>query len=125
MPVCVMMFCVYGVGDNGRVLNLIAPDFTVLINMESLLPFLQKHNLVTSNEDYHLRNIIYSPTERAQKLLGYLQHKGDGCLQKFLCCLNSADEHTGHKDLAEKLKRIMQSSSIDCGNFCSDDCEHT
>ena len=120
-----MMFCVYGVGDNGRVLNLIAPDFTALVKMETLLPLLQKHNLVTRDEEYHLMNTIYSPTERAQKLLGYLKHKGDGCLQKFLCCLNLADEHMGHKELAEKLKGMMQSSGIDCGNFCSDDCEQS
>ena len=93
--------------------------------MESLVPFLQKHDLVTSDEEYHLLNIIYSPTGRAQMLLGYLKHKGDGCLQKFLCCLKSADEHMGHKELAEKLKRIMQSSDIDCDNFCSDDCEQS
>ena len=120
-----MIFCVYGVGDNGRVLNSIAPDFTVLVNMESLVPFLQKHHLLTSNEEYDLLNIIYSPNKRAQMLLGFLKHKGDGCLQKFLCCLNSADEHTGHKELAEKLKGTMQSNDIDCGNFCSDDCEQS
>ena len=117
--------CVYGVGDNRRVLNSIAPDFTVLVNMETLLPFLQKHDLLTSNEEYHLRNIMYSPTERAQKLLSYLKHKGDGCLQKILCCLNSAGEHAGHKELAEKLKRIMRSSGIHCGNLCSDDCKQS
>ena len=112
-------------GDNRRVLNAIAPDFTALVNMESLLPLLQKHHLVTSNEDYHLMNIIYSPTEKAQKLLGYLNHKGDGCLQKVLCCLNLANEHMGHKEIAEKLKKIMQSSGIDCDNFCSYDCEQS
>ena len=119
------MFCVYGVGDNRRVLNSIAPDFTALVNMESLLPFLQKHNLVTGNEEHHLMNMNYSSTEKAQMLLGYLKHKGDGCLQNFLCCLNSADEHMGHKELAEKLKKIMQSSGIHCGNLCSDDCKQS
>ena len=119
------VLCVHGVGDNRRVLNSIAQDFTVLVRVESLLPFLLKHNLVTRDEEYHLTNILYSPTGRVQMLLGYLKHKGDGCLQKFLCCLNSADEHTGHKELAEKLKRIMQSSGIDCGNFCSYDCKQS
>ena len=120
-----MYWIVAGVGDNRRIFNSIAPDFVVLIHIETLFPFLQKHNLVSKVEEYYSMNIIYSPTERARMLLGYLKRKGDECLQKVLCCLNLADKHIGHKELAEKLKRIMQSSGIDCDNFCSDDCKQS
>ena len=50
-------------------------------------------------------------------------HKGDGSLQMFLSGLNSAHEHKGHKELADKLKKHMQTTGIYCTDFCSDDCK--
>lgn len=91
--------------------------------MDTLLPFLLKHHLLTHNEEYHLTNIIYSSSQKAQKLLNYLKTKGDGSLQKFLCCLNLAYEHIAHKEIVDKLKQKMQSNSFDCTDFCSHDCE--
>ena len=111
------------VGGSGRVLNSIAPDLKTLVNLEALLPYLQQHQLVTVDEESYLSNMLYSSSIRAQMLLGYLKHKGDGSLQMFLCSLNLEREHKGHKDLADKLKRHMQTADIYCTDFCSDDCK--
>ena len=100
-----------------------APDLTTNINMDDLLPFLQKHCLLTSDEEFHLGHIMHSSGKKAQMLISYLKKKGDGSLQKFLCCLNSAHKHSGHKGIADKLKQIMQSKGLNCNNFCSPDCE--
>ena len=88
--------------------------------MDTLLPYLLSHHLLTSDEEYHLKHTIYSPNEKAQMLSSYLERKGSGSLQQFLCCLNSAHEHTGHKEVADKLKQTMQISGIVCDDFCSD-----
>ena len=56
-------------------------------------------------------------------LLSYLMNEGDGSLQMFLSGLNSAHEHKGHKELADKLKRHIQTTGIYCTDFCSDDCK--
>ena len=111
------------IGDCSRILNSIAANLTALVNLEALLPYLQQHDLLTDKEESYLCNMLYSSTERAQILLSYLRHKGDGSLQMFLCSLNLAHEHKGHKELAEKLKRHMQTTGIYCTDFCSDDCK--
>ena len=109
--------------DHNRILNLIAPDVTALVNMEVLLPFLQQHHLVTVDEGSYLNNFMYSTRDKAQWLLSCIKHKGVGSLQLLLCCLHLADEHTGHKELAENLKKHMQTTGINCTDFCSDDCQ--
>ena len=86
--------------------------------MTSLLPYLIQHDLVTRDEEYHLRCKLHSSVEKSQLLLSYLRHKGPGSLQMFLCCLNLAHEHMGHKDIAKKLKQKMQANDIDCNDFC-------
>ena len=101
---------------------MIAPEFTY-VNMVSLLPYLQQHQLVTRDQEHHLSIEVHSPVKKAELLLSYLKAKGDGSLQKILCCLNLADEHTGHKDIADKLKQIMEANNIKCANFCADHCK--
>ena len=54
--------------------------------------------------------------------MSYLKHKGPESLQKFLCCLNLAHEHMGHKGIADKLKRAMQANGIYCDDFCCSEC---
>ena len=71
------------------------------------MPFLQKHGLVTNDENYRLTSAATAPGEAAQLLLRILKSKGDGTLQKFLCCLNSETQHVGHKDIAIKLTELI------------------
>ena len=108
--------------DYRDILDSIAPD-VFDVSMESLLPFLQSHHLVTQNEQQHLSSTTYIPNDRSQKLLSYMKCKGDESLQKFLCCLNLAHEHTGHKGIADKLKQNLKANGIDCNDFCSDECK--
>ena len=78
-----------------------------LVNLEALFPYLQQHNLLTDVEESYLSSWLYSSKKRAEMLLSYLKHKGDGSLQMFLCSLTLASEHKGHKELADKLKSHM------------------
>ena len=48
------------VGGRGRVLNSITPDLKTLVNLEALLPYLQRHQLVTVDEESYLSNMLYS-----------------------------------------------------------------
>ena len=91
--------------------------------MESLLPYLQQHHLVTRPEEYYLTSALHSLALKSQTLLSYLKHKGRESLQKFLCSLNLAHEHIGHKIIADGLKKAMQANGIDCDDFCSDCCK--
>ena len=105
------------------ILNSIAPDLCNT-NMATLLPYLLQHHLVTRDEEHHLSGMLYSSVVKSQMLLSYLRCKGCGSLQKFLCCLNLAHEHMGHKDIAEKLRQTMQANGIGCNDFCSDYCKN-
>ena len=84
------------------------------MNVDCLIPYLKMHNLLTDDEEHNLISYFHSPHKKAQLLLSYLERKGIGVLQKFLCCLNSEEQHTGHKDIANKLNEIMQANRIDC-----------
>ena len=77
-------------GEHSEILNLIAPNLKDHGDMETLLPYLQKYQLVTSNEEFYLHSGMYSPGDKNQMLLRYLKKKGAKSLQKFLCCLNLA-----------------------------------
>ena len=121
---CCKLYFIYIIIDSQDILNSIAPDFTAKVNMDTLLPYLQKHLLVTRDEEYCLSSIMYCSSKKAQMLLGYLKTKKDGSLQLILCCLNSAHEHIGHKEVADTLKQIMEAKNIKCADFCSDHCKN-
>ena len=115
-----MIFCLYHLIGY---LDSIAPEFVALVNVNELLPYLLQHQLLNRNEKEHLVQLIHTSMEKAQMLLDYLQRKRADSLQKFLCCLNLAREHIGHKEVADKLKQLMEANGINCTNFCSDNCK--
>ena len=88
-----------------------------------MLPYLQQHNLVTDDEQDNLNNMMYTLGKKSQLLLSYLKSKGHESLQMFLCSLNLAHEHRGHKGIAKKLKEKMQANGIECEDFCSPECD--
>ena len=90
-----------------QILDCLAPIVSSSINLNQLMPFLQKHGLVTSDESYHLTSTSIAPGEAAQQFLRILKSKGDGMIQKFLCSLNSEKQHLGHKDIATKLTELI------------------
>ena len=94
-----------------------------LVNVNDLLPYLLQHQLLNRNEEEHLEQVVHTSVEKTQMLLGYLKRKGADGLQKFLCCLKLAHEHVGHKELADKLKQLMEADGIKYTDFCSDDCK--
>ena len=106
----VMVYIV--IGGHNRIINSLALCVTSLVNLGALVPYLQKRQLLTNEEESYLSNMLYSSNTRAQMLLRYLKHKGDGSLLMFSCSLNLAQEHKGHKELAEKLKRQTQITGI-------------
>ncbi|XP_065885346.1 uncharacterized protein [Dysidea avara] len=91
-----------------KALNHIAVEFTQSINLETLFPYLQVHQMLTDAEAYNCLCQLTPPSERAQELLKNLRHKGTGVLQKLLCCLNKETEHTGHKGVTAKLVEAME-----------------
>ena len=90
--------------------------------MESLIPHLFTHQMLTDSEAYVCQYQSTPPSQRAQELLKYLRHKGSGVLQKLLCCLKKDAEHSGHKDVAAKLIEAIEIYKFDNELTCPD-CE--
>ena len=105
-----------------RILHSIAPEFASSVNTESLLPYLQRHDLVTNSEAVHFiyQTHSLSPMDKNQLLLSCLDEKGmdHQRLISLLCSLNSEQEHSGHKEVAQKLQQLMMDNDIEYEN-CS------
>jgi len=75
-----------------------------LLNLTALIPLLNKHCLLTLNDNYVLLNYLVSPMERANALIyQILPSKGTGAFKKFITCLQEETEHIGHQELARTL----------------------
>jgi len=96
------------ISDVDNVLDYIAVIFTTLINVDALFCYLSSHHLLTNHEASICQSSLYSPSQKAQNLLTFLRSKGSDVLQKLLCCLNKASAHSGHKDVATKLKEAIK-----------------
>ena len=80
------------------------PQMIKYINMVSLIPFLNKYGILTSEERFYLNNNHKSPTEKVNYLLQYLESKGEETVKNFLKALKEASEHSGHTELCRLLR---------------------
>ena len=81
-----------------------------LLNLTALIPVLNKHNLLASDDNYILVNHFISPLERANVLLyKILPSKGPGAFKTFITCLQEETEHIGHQELAKIIISSMKS----------------
>ena len=69
--------------------------------MESLLPYLNKHHLLTDGENSELLNLVISERCRVLKLIEFMKGKGPEGFQSFLTALAEEPEHRGHVELTE------------------------
>ena len=83
------------------VLKYIQPS---LLNFPSLVPVLNKYQLLTQTDNYTLINPLIPPEEKANALLYImLPSKGQRAYELFVKCLQEETEHLGHQELARKL----------------------
>ena len=80
------------------------PQMIKYINMVSLIPFLNKYGILTSEERFYLNNNHKSPTEKVNYLLQYLESKNEETVKDFLKALKEASEHSGHTELCRLLR---------------------
>ena len=79
------------------------PEMSRYINMMSLIPYLNKYGILTTDQRFHLNSPHKSPGEKVFYLLQYLEGKDEDTVQKFLLALKEAKEHTGHIELCRLL----------------------
>ena len=73
-----------------------------LLDLPTLIPILNSHNLLTGDDNYILQNTETPPLQRANKLLyTILPSKGSGAFTAFVKCLEKEKDHLGHQQLAK------------------------
>ena len=72
-----------------------------LLDLDTLIPKLNKCDLLTRINNYDLSNRLVNPIERANALVYHiLPSKGPGAFALFVKCLQEEKEHMGHQTLA-------------------------
>ncbi len=82
------------------------------LNIDSLLPHLQKERLLTHEEFEALIHPLKTGLEKKNILLSILPSKGEHAYDRFLTCLTNSDDHSGHSYLVKLLTSIIPSKSV-------------
>ena len=83
------------------ILRRFQPELVKLIDLNSLLPYLNQYLLLTDTENEELQNETNVRSVRVQKLLQFMERKGERGFQLFLTAIAKEPDHLGHKELAE------------------------
>ena len=78
-------------------------DVAELANLSVLVPVMNKHCLLTHQENSYLTSANTTPQERCQKLVEFLLRKGEDGYQRFLQSLQEEWQHIGHAQLYKRL----------------------
>ena len=71
-----------------------------LLDLDTLVPLLNRHHLLTQSNKYDLLNRQVAPMERANALVyQILPSKGPRAFTLFVKCLQEEKEHMGHQTL--------------------------
>ena len=90
-----------------RILSKHAVQIHEVLNVTAVLPHLIQHQLLTREERESLMLDTRTEPWKIAYLLDTLPRKGKHALKKFIACLEGSAEGTGHKELAEDLKRTL------------------
>ena len=91
--------------DCRALLNRYQPDFVTYLDLPSLIPYLNRHSLLTRQQDELLRNEHHTKQDRVLKLLEYIEGKGPEGYKKFVQALREERTHMGHKELYKCLTK--------------------
>ncbi|XP_065897157.1 uncharacterized protein [Dysidea avara] len=79
------------------------PEMNKYINLDCLLPYLNRHKVLTRSERFCFNNSSKSQNEKIAYLLQVLDGKDSGTVLKFIRALKEETEHTGHMKLYSLL----------------------
>ena len=86
-----------------NVLNKHQPELVQLINLPELVPYLNRHEVLTDRENEILRNSMVPHHDRVLNLLSFVKKKGPNGYDKFLQALKEETSHLGHRQAVNIL----------------------
>ena len=79
------------------------PELNDYINMSSLIPYMNKHKVLTRKERFYLNDASKCPSDKVTYLLSYLEGKDPDTVNGFVKALKEEKEHSGHALLCSLL----------------------
>ena len=87
------------------------PELIRLINLPELVPYLNRHELLTNRENDILQNSLVPHHDRVLNLLRIIEKKGRDGYEKFLQALKEETSHLGHRQVVNILTAGTWASS--------------
>ena len=86
--------------------------FRNCLDFQSISPQLRAHNLLTDHE-WQVIGKKDSRVQQVDEFLKCLPHKGKNCLNQLMKCLLLSLDHSGHQDLLDELKKLVEKQTAD------------
>lgn len=79
------------------------PELNTHINMNCLLPYLNKYRILTNDDQFFLSKDSKAPSEKVNYLMTLLGSKDNNTVNNFLRALTEEKEHSGHARICSLL----------------------
>lgn len=81
------------------------PELNDYIDMNSLIPYMNKYRILTKDERFYLNDSSKPPSEKVTYLLSCLERKDYKTVYNFIQALKEEKEHSGHVKLCSLLEQ--------------------
>lgn len=88
-----------------KILLRLNPELVKFIDFVTLLPYLNKHEVLNPGERHFLNDDGNQHEKRVSNLLEYLEKKNEETVDDFVRAINEEPDHKGHKELCQLLKK--------------------
>jgi len=90
------------------------------LDIDTIMPHLLSHNLLTQKDQQFLLNKYHTDHEKVQYLLCQLPRKAEGWFESFLECLRESKQGTGHMEIAKDLEAAKLQNDKELSNMKTD-----
>ena len=89
-------------------------DIVQLVDLNTLVPVLNRHHVLTQEQSSDLLRSMISHQERKRQLVEFMSTKGEEGYRLFLQALREEREHLGHRQLYKQLPQLhlLQQSEL-------------
>ena len=88
-----------------KILLRLNPELVKYIDFVTLLPHMNKYEILTSEERHFLNDDRTQQQKRVSNLLEYLEKKNAETVDDFVRAIGAETSHNGHKELCQLLKK--------------------
>ena len=85
-------------------LKAFATDIYSAIDVDTILPFMVKYGLLTSNEHQYFLHPYHTPNDKQNKLTCIAVTASEDGVEKFLLCLEETRHYEPHETLLKKIR---------------------